>query len=68
MSADMPPRSNPSSTMENRGTWAKHWVTTPSFTSYGILRRDISALETLNFSVAVFDEIQNLKNPNPFFK
>jgi superfamily II DNA or RNA helicase len=31
-------------------------------TSYGILRRDIEALETLNFSVAVFDEIQNLKN------
>ena len=31
-------------------------------TSYGILRRDIAALETLNFSVAVFDEIQNLKN------
>ena len=32
-------------------------------TSYGILRRDMAALETLNFSVAVFDEIQNLKNP-----
>ncbi len=32
-------------------------------TSYGILRQDIAALETLNFSVAVFDEIQNLKNP-----
>jgi superfamily II DNA or RNA helicase len=31
-------------------------------TSYGILRRDIAALETLNFSVAVFDEIQHLKN------
>ena len=31
-------------------------------TSYGILRRDIAALETLNFSVSVFDEIQNLKN------
>ena len=31
-------------------------------TSYGILRRDVPALETLNFSVAVFDEIQNLKN------
>ncbi|MCG6882066.1 MAG: DEAD/DEAH box helicase [Deltaproteobacteria bacterium] len=31
-------------------------------TSYGILRRDIEALETLHFSVAVFDEIQNLKN------
>jgi len=31
-------------------------------TSYGILRRDVEALETLNFSVAVFDEIQNLKN------
>ena len=31
-------------------------------TSYGILRRDIEALETLRFSVAVFDEIQNLKN------
>ena len=32
-------------------------------TSYGILRRDMEILETLNFSVAVFDEIQNLKNP-----
>ncbi len=32
-------------------------------TSYGILRQDIAAMETLNFSVAVFDEIQNLKNP-----
>ncbi len=31
-------------------------------TSYGILRRDVEALENLNFSVAVFDEIQNLKN------
>ena len=31
-------------------------------TSYGILRRDIEELETLRFSVAVFDEIQNLKN------
>ena len=31
-------------------------------TSYGILRNDVEALETLNFSVAVFDEIQNLKN------
>ncbi len=31
-------------------------------TSYGILRRDIDALAGLHFSVAVFDEIQNLKN------
>ena len=31
-------------------------------TSYGILRRDVEALEALTFSVAVFDEIQNLKN------
>ena len=32
-------------------------------TSYGILRRDVDVLETLDFSVAIFDEIQNLKNP-----
>ncbi|MBW2709301.1 MAG: DEAD/DEAH box helicase, partial [Deltaproteobacteria bacterium] len=32
-------------------------------TSYGILRQDMAALETLDFSVAVFDEVQNLKNP-----
>ncbi|MCF8127871.1 MAG: DEAD/DEAH box helicase [Deltaproteobacteria bacterium] len=31
-------------------------------TSYGILRRDIAALAKFHFSVAVFDEIQNLKN------
>jgi SNF2 family DNA or RNA helicase len=31
-------------------------------TSYGILRRDVEALEASKFSVAVFDEIQNLKN------
>ena len=31
-------------------------------TSYGILRRDIAALKTLDFSIVVFDEIQNLKN------
>jgi SNF2 family DNA or RNA helicase len=31
-------------------------------TSYGILRRDIAPLAQLHFSVAVFDEVQNLKN------
>ena len=31
-------------------------------TSYGILRNDILALKEIPFSLAVFDEIQNLKN------
>jgi superfamily II DNA or RNA helicase len=31
-------------------------------TSYGILRNDIAALRKIPFSLAVFDEIQNLKN------
>lgn len=32
-------------------------------TSYGILRIDIDRLRRISFSLAVFDEIQNLKNP-----
>ena len=32
-------------------------------TSYGILRRDIEKLKEIPFSLAVFDEIQNIKNP-----
>jgi superfamily II DNA or RNA helicase len=32
-------------------------------TSYGILRNDIDQLRRISFSAAVFDEIQNLKNP-----
>ncbi|UCF85329.1 MAG: DEAD/DEAH box helicase, partial [Desulfobacteraceae bacterium] len=32
-------------------------------TSYGILRRDVDRLKDISFSLAVFDEIQNLKNP-----
>jgi superfamily II DNA or RNA helicase len=32
-------------------------------TSYGILRRDIDRLKDIFFSLAVFDEIQNVKNP-----
>ena len=32
-------------------------------TSYGILRNDIKQLEQIPFSLAVFDEIQNIKNP-----
>jgi SNF2 family DNA or RNA helicase len=32
-------------------------------TSYGILRNDIDQLKRIPFSLAVFDEIQNLKNP-----
>ena len=31
-------------------------------TSYGILRRDIAEIRQISFSVAVFDEIQNIKN------
>jgi len=31
-------------------------------TSYGVLRNDISRLKEIPFSLAVFDEIQNLKN------
>ncbi|HYO11932.1 MAG TPA: DEAD/DEAH box helicase, partial [Thermoanaerobaculia bacterium] len=31
-------------------------------TSYGVLRRDAEALSAIPFSVAVFDEVQNLKN------
>lgn len=33
-------------------------------TSYGILRRDITPLSELEFTLAVFDEIQNVKNPS----
>ncbi|HJX59669.1 MAG TPA: DEAD/DEAH box helicase, partial [Thermodesulfobacteriota bacterium] len=32
-------------------------------TSYGILRNDIEQLKKIPFSLAVFDEIQNIKNP-----
>ncbi|MEW6187871.1 MAG: DEAD/DEAH box helicase [Thermodesulfobacteriota bacterium] len=32
-------------------------------TTYGILRNDIDRLKEISFSLAVFDEIQNLKNP-----
>jgi SNF2 family DNA or RNA helicase len=32
-------------------------------TSYGILRNDIEELKRIPFSLAVFDEIQNIKNP-----
>jgi superfamily II DNA or RNA helicase len=32
-------------------------------TTYGILRNDIERLKKIPFSLAVFDEIQNLKNP-----
>ena len=32
-------------------------------TSYGLLWRDISRLEELSFTLAVFDEIQHIKNP-----
>ena len=32
-------------------------------TSYGILRRDMEKLKEIPFSLAVFDEIQNIKNP-----
>jgi SNF2 family DNA or RNA helicase len=32
-------------------------------TSYGILRNDIEELKQIPFSLAVFDEIQNIKNP-----
>ncbi len=32
-------------------------------TSYGVLRMDVATLEKVRFSVAVFDEIQYLKNP-----
>jgi SNF2 family DNA or RNA helicase len=32
-------------------------------TTYGILRRDADRLKDISFSLAVFDEIQNLKNP-----
>ncbi|MBW1699838.1 MAG: DEAD/DEAH box helicase [Deltaproteobacteria bacterium] len=31
-------------------------------TSYGILRKDIKQLNRISFTVAIFDEIQNLKN------
>jgi SNF2 family DNA or RNA helicase len=33
-------------------------------TSYGILRNDILSLKKVNFSLVVFDEVQNLKNRN----
>jgi superfamily II DNA or RNA helicase len=33
-------------------------------TSYGILRRDLEALKQLDFRVAVFDEVQHIKNPD----
>jgi superfamily II DNA or RNA helicase len=32
-------------------------------TSYGILRRDLEQLRSVSFSLAVFDEIQHIKNP-----
>jgi superfamily II DNA or RNA helicase len=32
-------------------------------TTYGILRNDIDSLQEVPFALAVFDEIQNLKNP-----
>ena len=32
-------------------------------TSYGILLRDINALKKISFPIAVFDEIQHIKNP-----
>ncbi|MDY6970980.1 MAG: DEAD/DEAH box helicase [Thermodesulfobacteriota bacterium] len=32
-------------------------------TSYGILRKDIEKLEKVKFSLAVFDEVQSIKNP-----
>ena len=32
-------------------------------TSYGILRRDIYKLKNIPFALAVFDEIQYIKNP-----
>ena len=32
-------------------------------TSYGVLRRDVARLKDISFSLAVFDEIQNVKNP-----
>ncbi|MBW2113012.1 MAG: DEAD/DEAH box helicase [Deltaproteobacteria bacterium] len=32
-------------------------------TSYGVLRRDLDKLKTVPFVLAVFDEVQNLKNP-----
>jgi superfamily II DNA or RNA helicase len=32
-------------------------------TSYGILRNDIEQLKSVSFALAVFDEIQNIKNP-----
>jgi superfamily II DNA or RNA helicase len=32
-------------------------------TTYGVLRRDIDKLRTVSFAVAIFDEIQYLKNP-----
>ena len=32
-------------------------------TSYGVLRNDIEALRDVGFSLAVFDEIQQMKNP-----
>jgi len=35
-------------------------------TSYGILRNDIEQLKQIPFSLAVFDEIQNIKNPETF--
>ena len=31
-------------------------------TSYGVLRRDIPHLKGISFSIAIFDEIQNIKN------
>jgi superfamily II DNA or RNA helicase len=31
-------------------------------TSYGVLRRDVSHIKRVSFSIAVFDEIQNIKN------
>jgi SNF2 family DNA or RNA helicase len=31
-------------------------------TSYGVLRRDVSHIKRVSFSIAMFDEIQNIKN------
>lgn len=31
-------------------------------TSYGVLRRDVAHIKRVSFSIAVFDEIQNIKN------
>ena len=33
-------------------------------TSYGVLRRDVDKFKDVSFSIAVFDEIQHIKNPD----